>query len=227
MGQRATGKWQHIAKAIETEIVFGQRMPREHLIEDDIMQRASASRHAVRRALEELRRLGLVVSEPNRGTRVRYYTVQEVEDLYKVREALEVQAALSAPTVWSAEMLQHLTLIQQHHEAASRAGQLVELFECNDEFHGIVYGSCGNRILLEAIRTYARQAHPIRSRTFPDAQRREQAVQDHWAMIEALRRGDRTGLSVLCRTHLSRPKDHYIELHRPVTVLQGSVGETA
>jgi len=41
-------------------------------------------------------------------------------------------------------------------------------------------------------------------------------VQDHWAMIEALRTGDRKRLAGLCKTHLRRPKDHYIRLHTPM-----------
>lgn len=216
MKQRATGEWQRVARAIEMEVVFGQRLPREHLVEDEIMQHLSVSRHAVRRAFDELRRLGLVLSEPNRGTRVRHYTVKEVEDLYRVRETLEIRAALDTPAQCSAELTHRLVAIQRRHEAASQTGRFLELFECNNEFHEAVYSSCGNAILADAIRTYATQAHPIRSRTFPDERRREQAVQDHWAMIEALRAGDRKRLAGLCKTHLRRPKDHYIRLHTPM-----------
>ena len=124
MGERRTAKWQQVAKAIETEIVFGHRLTREHLVEDEIMQRLDASRHAVRRAFDELRRLGLVISEPNRGTRVRDYTVKEVEDLYQVRETLELRAALDIPVPCPDGLVGRLVAIQQHHEAASREGTL-------------------------------------------------------------------------------------------------------
>jgi len=92
--QRTEEEWPRVAKAIGIEVVFGQRLPREYLVEDEIIQRLSASRHTVRRAFDKLRRLGLVVSQPHRSTRMRHYTVKEVEDLYRVRETLEVRAAL-------------------------------------------------------------------------------------------------------------------------------------
>lgn len=217
MSQRAAGEWQRVAKVIELEVVFGRRLPREHLVEDEIIQRLSVSRHAVRRAFDELRRLGLVVSEPHRGTRVRHYTVKEVEDLYSVREALEVRAALDIPAPCPDELIQRLVAIQHRHEAASQAGRFLELFNCNNEFHEAVYGSSGNALLADAIRTYATQAHPIRSRTFPDQRRREQAVKDHWNIIEAMRVGDRRRLVALCRAHLCRPKDHYIRRNMQMT----------
>ncbi len=218
MGERQAGEWQRVASAIETEIVFGQRLTREHLVEDELMLRLGASRHAVRRAFDELRRLGLVVSEPNRGTRVRDYTVKEVEDLYQVREMLEVEAALNTCVPCPDGLVPRLVAIQQQHEAASREGRLLELFACNNTFHETLYASCGNPTLADAIRTYATQTHPIRSHAFPDEARRVQAVQDHWAMIACVENGDRRKLASLCRKHLRRPKRDYIRLHAPVAL---------
>jgi len=218
MAERQAGEWQRVASAIETEIVFGQRLTREHLVEDELMLRLGASRHAVRRAFDELRRLGLVVSEPNRGTRVRDYTVKEVEDLYQVRETLEVEAALNTPVPCPDGLIPRLIAIQQQHEAASREGRLLELFACNNTFHETLYASCGNPTLADAIRTYATQAHPIRSRAFPDEARRVQAVQDHWAMIACVENGECRKLASLCRKHLRRPKRDYIRLHAPVAL---------
>lgn len=216
MTERQAGEWQRVASAIETEIVFGQRLTREHLVEDEIMLRLGASRHAVRRAFDELRRLGLVVSEPNRGTRVRDYTVKEVEDLYQVRETLEVEAALNTPVPCQDGLVSQLVAIQRQHETASREGHLLELFACNNRFHETLYASCGNPTLADAIRTYATQAHPIRSRAFPDEARRAQAVQDHWAMIACVEKGDRKKLASLCRMHLRRPKRDYLRRHTQV-----------
>jgi len=219
MGERQAGEWQRVASAIETEIVFGQRLTREHLVEDELMLRLGASRHAVRRAFDELRRLGLVVSEPNRGTRVRDYTVKEVEDLYQVRETLEVEAALNTPVPCPKGLVPRLVAIQQQHEAASREGRLLDLFAFNNAFHETLYASCGNPTLADAIRTYATQAHPIRSRAFPDEVRRIQAVKDHWAMIACVENGNRRKLASLCRKHLHRPKRDYIRLHAPVALV--------
>ena len=59
---------------ISEDILFGRLLPRERLVEDDIIARTGATRHAVRAALQALARDGLVVHLPNRGAQVRGFT---------------------------------------------------------------------------------------------------------------------------------------------------------
>ena len=46
--------WRHVADVLQRDIIFGRLQPREHLIEDEIMLRIGASRHAVRRSFDEM-----------------------------------------------------------------------------------------------------------------------------------------------------------------------------
>ncbi len=89
--QRLAGLW---SRNCATDIILGRRHPRERLIEDEVIAASGATRHSVRRAFDELERLGLAERLPNRGVRVRDYTATEVEHLYEIRDCLERQAAL-------------------------------------------------------------------------------------------------------------------------------------
>ena len=46
---------------LQRQIIAGQLRSRERLVEDEIIERAGATRHAVRRAFDELERVGLVL----------------------------------------------------------------------------------------------------------------------------------------------------------------------
>lgn len=211
---RTAGQWQSVAATLQREIIFGRLQPRERLVEDEIIERTGASRHAVRRAFDEMSQNGLVVRLPHKGARVRSYTAEEVNDLYELRETLEAKAALRILLPAPAQLIEELAAIQQEHEAASRAGDVVRLFEANNHFHEALYSACGNATLAEAIRLYSTQTHPIRMRSMSDDSWREEAVRQHWRMIEALGKGDNSALAALCLTHIRAPKEFYLSLYR-------------
>ena len=207
--KRRTGDWEHIARRLEHEIVFGDRLPREHLVEDELMQVTGGSRHAVRRALDAVEALGLAVREANRGVRVRHYPAREIADLYEVRVTLETRAALLLPMPVAETVLAALDQAQVAHAQASAAADFGAMFATNDLFHETLYRACGNAVLAEAIRAFARKANPVRSVRFRDPRAREAAVTEHRAMIDAIRGNDRAGLAELCRVHILQPAQSY------------------
>ena len=62
--------------------MLGRLRPRERLVEDELMARFGAKRHAVRAALAALDRAGLVTLRRHRGAAVREYGAEEIEELY-------------------------------------------------------------------------------------------------------------------------------------------------
>lgn len=177
------------------------------------MARFDASRHTARRAFDELQRVGLVERQPNRGVYVRSYTAREVEDLYELREMLEIRAVTRIPLPPPDGLIEHLSETAERHETASVAERLEEVAALNSEFHETLYRACTNPMLSEAIRLYSMQAQPIRMHYSTDGAWRRQAVKDHWSIIEALKLQERDRLVQLCREHLQGPKLHYLKLY--------------
>lgn len=203
--------WQAIAEELQRGILGGQLQPREHLIEDDVMQRFDASRYAVRRAFEELQALGLVMRLENRGTRIRDYTPQEVADLYDMREVLETGAAMRIPMPVPVRFIEELVRIQKQHDAAAHKGDLYRMYQLNDEFHRRFFSASSNKLLNEAIAAHSLQVQPVRMRFQNDDRRRTEAGQEHWEMIDALKAGDNKLLARICGRHLSLSKAAYLK----------------
>jgi DNA-binding GntR family transcriptional regulator len=200
-----------IAKRIEEDIVLGRRQPRERLIEQDLCDQFQTHRGDVRLALFELEKKGLIGRIPNRGALVRGLTPKEVQEIYAVREELEVMAVSIIPFPVAAADIARLKELQRRHSAAIAAGDLLTAFYSNLRFHQVMFGLCGNACLIETIDLLAQKVYGIRSyaNAFPDVL--DRARQDHLDMIKALRDAHREELAALTRRHLQPAPAAYIK----------------
>jgi DNA-binding GntR family transcriptional regulator len=199
--------------ALEEDIVFGHLHPRERLIEEELTERFSASRHTVRQALAELERMGLVTRIPNRGALVKAYTVAEVEQLYALRGLLEVQAAAQIPLPVAPEAMEALDRLQSAHDRAIDEADRRGIFRANIAFHRALFALCGNAFLAGVIEDLAQRSHGIRFASLADPAYLARARAEHHAMLAALESGDRASLMRLCEGHLPPSKAAYLRAH--------------
>ena len=85
-----------VTAALRDAIIGGELMPNERLIELELAARFGANRVHIRTALSKLESEGLVVSEPNRGARVRAVTAGEALEITGARAAMETLVAAKA-----------------------------------------------------------------------------------------------------------------------------------
>ena len=82
-----------IADTLKSQMLSGELTPGQRLGEAALAERFCVSRGPVRDALSRLVEIGIAVSVPNVGTRVREFSQEEARALYELREALEAEAA--------------------------------------------------------------------------------------------------------------------------------------
>ncbi|MGN1287006.1 MAG: GntR family transcriptional regulator, partial [Bradyrhizobium sp.] len=104
-----------VIRRLEEDIIFGRFAPGLRLVEDTLMQRYGASRHFVRQALFQLERQGIVLREKNVGATVRFYSAEEVRQIYEVREMLTRQAALMIALPAPNSLIDQLSELQRHY----------------------------------------------------------------------------------------------------------------
>jgi DNA-binding GntR family transcriptional regulator len=212
-GRSAEPVVRSIIEQLEEAIVLGYLHPRERLVEDALIERFQAKRHAVREALAQLERMGLVERQPNRGAAVRALTPKEVEDIYAVREILEVAAARLVMHAVTPEFIKRVIQVQERHDEATRDGDPKAAFRANIEFHRAFFAACGNDQLTEAIEQFGQKAHGIRSFSLTRQEYLERSRDEHWVMIRALQEGDGEKLVAMCRDHIHVAKVAYIDAY--------------
>lgn len=199
---------------LEEDIVLGFLNPKERLVEDDLRNRFGQKRHVVRQVLTELERMGLVERRKNVGALVRAYTAKEVYDLYAVRHILETSCARQIPLPVPQSRLNELISIQGVHDASVADSNLRAAYRANVAFHKALFALVDNVMLSAAIEDYAQRANSIRSSSMVFPEYLEKARREHWAIIDALKTGDRERLVELCRNHLIPSRDAYVDRYR-------------
>lgn len=203
-----------VVEQLEEDIVFGRLRPRERLVEEELVDRFGVKRHIVRQALLELERVGIVVRLRGKGARVCDHSPQEVTQLYSVRELLEAKAASMIPLPAGKDLIKELTAIQRAHAKGVETGDLKAIYRSNVRFHQVLFAACGNPYLSEAINLFAMKANVIRFYVGRDPRMFAGSRDQHAAMIEALKSGDRDRLVDLCVAHLQPSPKAYIEAYR-------------
>lgn len=203
-----------IAAAVEEDIVLGRLHPKERLVEEDLIERFDCKRHVVRQALFQLEGIGLIERIRNRGAFVKAYTPNEVEELYAVREILELAGASSIPLPAPPSVIEELEDIHRRYTDAVELQDLHGVLYLNIAFHRKLFSLTGNTLLSETINEFAQKAHGIRFMTITNTKSLMRAKDEHQAMIDAIKRQDRPRLSELCREHILPSKKIYIDLYR-------------
>jgi DNA-binding GntR family transcriptional regulator len=87
-----------VVDRIRDMIVSGELKPGDRLRQDELAETFGVSTMPIREALRQLQAEGLVAFQPRRGAAVAALSVAEYEEIYRIREALEILAC-----GWAAE----------------------------------------------------------------------------------------------------------------------------
>src|SRR5438552_12791930 len=199
-----------VIRRLEEDIIFGRFAPGLRLVEDTLMQRYGASRHFVRQALFQLERQGIVLREKNIGATVRFYSAEEVRQIYEVREMLTRQAALMIPLPAPSSLIEQLTELQQRYCERADAQDLRGIHEANDAFHVALFSACGNPYLVRSLQDYMNLTLPMRAKNLADRDGLALSRRQHDIMIELMRGRDSWALAQLCVEHMQYSKADYL-----------------
>jgi len=199
-----------VIRRLEEDIIFGRFAPGSRLVEDTLMNRYEASRHFVRQALFQLERQGIVLREKNVGATVRFYSSDEVRQIYEVREMLTRQAALMIALPAPAELIQKLIELQREYCATADAQDLRGIHEANDAFHLALFSASGNPYLVRSLQDYMNLTLPMRAKNLADKDGLALSQRQHEFMIELLRGRDNWALAQLCVEHMQYSKSDYL-----------------
>jgi DNA-binding GntR family transcriptional regulator len=203
---------ENLVAALQEDIVLGRLAPGARLVEEELTERFHTKRHVLREAFIELERFGLIERRPNRGASVRQLTLEDVNQIYAVREILERAAA--AQIAFDQKHYQVIEAAQKRHDAAVEAGDAKAVFRANFEFHEALFAACGNPYLAAAIDDFRRKTHVVWSYAIVKPEYFRNAQREHRAMLRALREGDRRRLIELCAAHLDISRQAYLQTHR-------------
>ncbi|MBS6195567.1 MAG: GntR family transcriptional regulator [Clostridiales bacterium] len=196
-----------IFNKIREDILSGTFAQGEELKEATLGKKLGVSRTPVREALRQLELEGLVEIIPNRGARVTGISEKDIADIYGMRSRLEGLAARWAAEHISEEEIaemEEVILLSEFHLKNSKKDQVVRL---DGRFHEIMYRAAGSRMLEHILTDFHHYVKIARSTSVKAKKRAEESVEEHRAILDAIRKRDEVLAEKLANEHIQ----HVIE----------------
>ena len=141
----------YVARALRKQILDGELVPGQRIVQDAVANQLGTSRIPVREALRELASEGLVVIEPDVGARVRSLDSAELLEVYMMREALEPLAILHAVQHVTNEQLREMAQHLTDSETCVNANDVAGYHHFDRMFHYSLFEAAGLHRLQRVI----------------------------------------------------------------------------
>lgn len=205
--------WTEVFDLLRTEIASQRLRSGDRLREADLAERFGVSRGPVRSALVELQRIGLVQINPRRGAHVATLTVEDAEELYELRTALELLALDGVLRRCSKSRIAELAEPLKRHEQAGRDGDRAGAITADLAFHRLLCRLSGNARLQRAWELHADQFRLIIGVVQNDERwQARPRVQEHREVLDALLAGDLDAAKAALCQHLDNARDVMISV---------------
>ncbi|WP_198588524.1 GntR family transcriptional regulator [Geodermatophilus chilensis] len=187
-----------IREKIRTGIAEGTWRPGTRLVERDLAEDFGVSRVPVREALRALESEGFVELLPRRGAVVRVLTRSVVEDLFDIRQVLEVLAARLVAERIDDEGLAQLAASVEHGRRALDAGDHSWAGTANTAFHEDLLRLTGNDSLRAVLQPLTGRLRWL----FRQTTDHERVQSEHEQLLAAIRMRDAELAAAVALAHV-------------------------
>ncbi len=196
---------------IKTLILCNEILPGQKLHHQELSERLGVSRTPVREALTRLVQEGYVSLLPNRGFTCKEIRLQEADELYQLREALEafaVEKAIENLTGSAfAELSAKISLYGRDVQKRFTRERLVY----DQDVHLEIARLSGNETLAKTLaQVFERIILKRRTDGLYDSARGITAHQEHLKLLQAMKKRHTQDAVKIVRAHIRAGKDHVL-----------------
>lgn len=180
----------HIYHKIKKNILTQKYPAGFHLKEIMLSKAFETTRTPLREALIKLEKEGLVKVIPNKGAFVIRLSKKEIEDLFEVREALEVKAGHIAIQKSTKEQLQKIKRDLEEREMLFKGNKIKNYRIPQKDFHFSILKLTKNKILISYWKTLNSRLSLIRIASAMQNERFLKTIKDHKEILHNIYSGN-------------------------------------
>ncbi len=201
-----------IVAALKDQIIHWRYPPEHRLTEADLCRKFGVSRSPVREALRVLASDGFVKKLPNRAYVVRQHNIDEIEELYEVRLALELYAVECLATKGPLNKNDREDLVKLKRtwtgllNGSSKKPE--ELAKLDTLFHETLAHALGNKSLLRQLRAINERLMLFRMIDFGKPDRPKSTCRQHLAILRRIGAKDAPGARAAMQRNIEEGRNN-------------------
>ncbi len=187
-------------------IITGEIPAGERIVETEYAARLHISRTPLREALRRLERDGLVEYEMRRGVMVRAFTLDDVDEIYTIRNALEM---LTLPAIIEKATKEDIASLRQ------KLSEMDRLISINDvetlspltrAFHAQLTQICAQKRILRVIESQDEYITRFSGMAIRKVENLMESHKEHYQLVDFVEKKDLEGFRTLMQHHIDDSK---------------------
>ncbi|MFF0483223.1 GntR family transcriptional regulator [Streptomyces sp. NPDC004435] len=199
-----------VYESLRSAIAEGELRPGAKVNMDELSRDFGVSKIPIREAVKRLESEGLVVSKVHSGVTVSEVDLTEMRGVFLAREAIEGLVAGLAAANADAALISELEKTQKAMRKALDSGAMDRLPSLNSAFHHALATASGYRVLADLTEQLLMTVRRYRLTSPVDATNWRSVIEEHDAIVEALRDGDSTAATEAARAHTAAQARHEV-----------------
>ena len=188
-------------------IITGQIPAGSRIVETVYADQLHISRTPLREALRKLERDGLVEYVLHRGVVVRAFTIEDIEEIFTIRNAMMMLIMPSVVENVTDGKIKELRDILKQMDVEYEKEDADALAVSNRLFHGTMEHISDKMRILRVIDSQEEYIKRFSAVTIASIIRRSNAHQEHHQLVDLLEKRDLEGLQQLMQHHLEESKE--------------------
>ena len=208
---------QRVHHSLKQAILSLDFPPGANLRKAPVCERLGVSRAPVADAIARLASEGLVDVVPQSGTRVSYFSMDEIREGVFLREALELATVAKVARDLTEDQRKRLSRNLRMQELLIEDEDISGFYQADEEFHGLLMEFTGFRRLADVANTVSLQVSRARMLLLPTPGRTVETLAEHRAIFDAISNRDEQAAQKAMRTHLRQlmPRIEVLEKQQP------------
>ena len=197
--------------AIKEKIIDFSYKPGQQLIEQNLSNEFGVSKSPVREALHRLEGDGLVQLIPYRGAFVTSISMKEFEEIYQLREALEIYCLEKGMLSYSKEDIEKFRKIMELSKYNVERKEATKAIEDHLAFHYLLVRKMENKLIEDSYaRMHTKMKRYLRIAIKVKPERITLYNTEHYRILEAMGKGNVSSAVDELRNHLSHVVESFL-----------------
>jgi DNA-binding GntR family transcriptional regulator len=181
---------QHAVDWLRAAIIGGELRPGQRVPQEDVADRIGVSVAPVREALRVLEQEGQVTYLPRRGYFVTELRIEDLEEIYALRQMLEERAVRHALPTIDDDDLQRIDAAARDCVDAAAAGDVAAELAANRRFHFALLDAPDQPHVMRLIRLLWDSTEAYRALYYNSPEERHESIDAHDRITKAVRERD-------------------------------------